>query len=422
MATFSSRERLIASLLSSFPLLKKFIKSIYIRINAVVYKKSYTYKILCDKIDSINMVSNDNQETFFGYYDKFSINRVGLILSQATNRQTHLKPSAHIPIQLLVKDISNRDVIKIGETFAYTWQQGARCQWISNDKIIYNIFQDNQYKAVVYSLLEKGIVKCFDYPVQEVHGTDYFLSINYRRIMYLRPDYGYRNLPLPTLEEMKDLTHDGIWMVEYDTAESILLHSLQEIVQCEFRDIFSSCLHKVNHIMMNKSGSGFIFIHRYYHGKRRFDRLFYSDFKSLKVLVDDGMVSHCCWIDDHTVFGYFRYAGKDGFYYCDVLSGKITPCATITNLKLGDGHPSCHGDWIVFDSYPDKSRMQHLFLYNRKSDKIIPLLELYHSVRYSGESRCDLHPRFSADGKYISFDTVYTGKRTQCYIDISKLL
>ena len=94
----------------------------------------------------------------------------------------------------------------------------------------------------------------------------------------------------------------------------------------------------------------------------------------------------------------------------------------MTNLGTGDGHPSCHGDWIVFDSYPDKSRMQHLFLYNRKSDKIIPLLELFHSVRYSGECRCDLHPRFSEDDKYISFDTVYTGKRTQCYIDISKLL
>ena len=365
MANFSTRERLIASCLSSSPLLKKFIKSIYIRVNAVVYKKNYTYKILCDKIDSINMVSNDSQETFFGYYDKSSINGRGQILSQATNCQTSLKPSAHIPIQLFEKDISNGDVIKIGETSAYTWQQGARCQWISNDEIIYNVFQDNQYKAVVYSLVEKKIVKCFDYPVQDACGTDYLLSINYRRIMYLRPDYGYRNLPLPTLEEMKDLEHDGIWKVEYETGKSMLLHSLQEVVQCEFKDVFSSCLHKVNHVMTNKSGAGFIFIHRYYHGKRRFDRLFYSDFKSLKV----------------TVFGYFRYAGKDGFYYCDIRTGEITPCAVMTDLGTGDGHPSCYGDWIVFDSYPDKSRMQHLFLYNRKSDKIIPLLELYHSVR-----------------------------------------
>ena len=133
-------------------------------------------------------------------------------------------------------------------------------------------------------MVERKIVRWFDYPVQEARGTNYFLSINYRRIMYLRPDYGYRNLPLPTLDEMRDLAHDGIWMVEYDTGDSILLHSLQEIVQCEFKDIFSSCLHKVNHVMINKSGAGFIFIHRYYHGKRRFDRLFYSDFKSLKVV------------------------------------------------------------------------------------------------------------------------------------------
>lgn len=422
MFIYSTRERFIASFLSSFPILKKFIKSIYIHINAVIYKKNYKYRILCDKIDAINIVCNNDQESFFGYYDKYSINTIGQILSQVTNRRTFLKPSPYIPIQLLVKDSSTTDIINIGESFAYTWQQGARCQWISNEEIIYNIFQDNRYKAVVFSLVEKKIVKSFDYPVQDSYGVNYFLSVNYRRIMYLRPDYGYRNLPLPAREEMKDLVHDGIWMVKYDTGESILLHSLQDVVQCEFKDIFSSCLHKVNHVMINKSGSGFIFIHRYYHGKRRLDRLFYSDFKSLKVLVDDGMVSHCCWINDDTIFGYFRYMGKDGFYYCDIHTGGITPCNTMTNLGIGDGHPSCYGDWIVFDSYPDKSRKQHLFLYNRKRDKVIPLLELYHPLRYTGECRCDLHPRFSEDGRYISFDTVYTGERQQCYIDISKLL
>lgn len=174
--------------------------------------------------------------------------------------------------------------------------------------------------------------------------------------------------------------------------------------------------------MINKAGDGFIFIHRYYQGKRRFDRLMYSDFKSLKVLVDNEMVSHCCWIDNKTIFGYFRYNNENGYYYCDIQNGRITPCLSMTNLQVGDGHPSCYGKWIVFDSYPDKSRMQHLYLYNKEKDMVIPLLELYQSVKYMGESRCDLHPRFSYDGKKIFFDTVYSGKRTHSYIDVSKII
>ena len=105
----------------------------------------------------------------------------------------------------------------------------------------------------------------------------------------------------------------------------------------------------------------------------------------------------------------FRYQSKNGYYYCDIQTGIITPCLTMTNLNLGDGHPSCYGDWVVFDSYPDKSRMQHLLLYNKKRDEIFPLLEVYQSVDYMGECRCDLHPRFSQDGRFIFFDTVFTG-------------
>ena len=318
-------------------------------------------------------------------------------------------------------DLITKSVEHIGESFSYTWQQGCRTQWLNNDLIMYNIFADYTYKAVVYSINKKEIIKYFNLPVQDAFHTDYFLSINYQRIMKLRPDYGYRNLSLPSDETMHNIREDGIWKVDYETGHSIMLHTLHNITSHEPKEIFRTCLHKVNHVMINSSGDGFIFIHRYYQGKRRFDRLMYSNFKSLKVLVDNGMVSHCCWIDNETVFGYFRYNNKNGYYYCNVQSGKITPCLTMTNLQVGDGHPSCCGNWIVFDSYPDKSRMQHLYLYNRKTDEVTPLLELYQSTKYMGECRCDLHPRFSHNGELVFFDTVYSGKRTHSYINVGKI-
>lgn len=423
MANFSTKERFIATLLSATPRLKQIVKKVYIQINSVVYRKKYKYRILCDKIDRIESpFANLNYESFWGYYDKCPLSNSGFLLAHLSERNTKKKPSATESIEIVALDVNNNKIVNIGLSKSYTWQQGARTQWLNDDVLLYNDYRGGKYKAVAYSLKNQSELKIFDFPVQDSYSTDYYLSINYRRIMYLRPDYGYRNTPLYSAFEMNNLMDDGIWKIDYKTGNAILIHSLQDITNCETKQVFSSCFHKVNHVMINKSGNSFIFIHRFYKGKRRFDRLIYSDFNKLKVLVDNGMVSHCCWIDDKTIFGYFRYQEKNGYYYCDVLTGNITPCLSITDLNLGDGHPSCCGDWIIFDTYPDKSRMQHLYLFNRKNDKIIPLLEVYQSVDYVGECRCDLHPRFSQDGRYVFFDTVFTGKRNLCYIDLKSLL
>jgi hypothetical protein len=219
---------------------------------------------------------------------------------------------------------------------------------------------------------------------------------------------------------MKNIENDGIWKIDYNTGKSELIHSIAEIVDCQKKDIFDVSLHKVNHLMINKKGNGFIFIHRYYYQARRIDRLIYSDFKTLKVLIDNEMISHCCWINDITIFGYFRYNGKDGFYYCDISNNTTTPCEEMNKNTLGDGHPSFCDDFIIYDTYPDKSRMQKLMLFNVKSNKIIPLLEVFQNVKYMGQTRCDLHPRFSNDGNLVFFDSVFQGIRRQYYINIEK--
>lgn len=128
-----------------------------------------------------------------------------------------------------------------------------------------------------------------------------------------------------------------------------------------------------------------------------------------------------CWINSDKVFGYLRHYGKDGFYFIDTNTNEFTECTTLSNLRSGDGHPSYNKGRIVIDTYPDKSRMQHLYLYDIEENKVFDILELFQNVKYQGESRCDLHPRFSSDGTRIYFDTVYSGKRTLSYIDISNL-
>lgn len=423
MTNFSSKERLLASLLSSTPRLKLLVKRVYVVANALLYHKSYKYKILSEWIDDIHIpFIKELSESFGGYYDKFTLNRNGMILSYLTPNITRNSPNPDGCIKLVVKCLETKELKTIAMISSYNWQQGARAQWLSDDLIIYNNYENNKYQAIVYSISQEKNIKIFNYPVQEAFHTNFFLSINYRRVMKLRPDYGYSNLGLPSEIEMKDLKSDGIWFVDYHSQRGKLLHSLQDIVDCESKPIFDLCQHKVNHLMLNKKGDKFIFIHRYYSGKRRLDRLMCSDFNDICVLIDDMMVSHCCWIDEDTILGYWRYNGVNGYYYCNVNTGKVSKCTAMADLNSGDGHPSCYRDWIVFDTYPDKARMQHLFIYNRRTNAIIPLLELYHGTGYMGECRCDLHPRFAENGKYISFDSVFLGKREQCYINVSKLL
>ena len=65
--------------------------------------------------------------------------------------------------------------------------------------------------------------------------------------------------------------------------------------------------------------------------------------------------------------------------------------------------------------------MQHLTLLNLKNHTIIPLLEIYHGLKYDRQTRCDLHPRFSDNGEKIWFDTVYDDVRQLAAIDVSAI-
>lgn len=371
----------------------------------------------------INLIEplTDRQETFFGYYDKSPENSNGYVIFNETASDTKREPTVSKPLWINIINLKSKRVTPIGESFSYTWQQGCRAQWVSPTKLLYNFFEQGIYKCALHDITTSNVVRTYNHPVQDSFYEEYFLSINYARIMNLRPDYGYRNLPLLSDCEMKRLDNDGIWKVDFKTGKGTLIVTLDELYKLEPQATFKDSLHKVNHVMISPDGSGFIFIHRWYVGLRRYDRLVYSDFKTLKVLSAENMVSHMCWIDSDIVFGYLRHDGENGFYFINVATGEFKACPALNNLGNGDGHPSSWGDWIVVDTYPDKSRLQHLYLYNRINGKVIPILEVFQGIKYHGESRCDLHPRFSPDGKKVYFDTVFEDTRRLAYIDVTTI-
>jgi len=298
-------------------------------------------------------------------------------------------------------------------------QQGTRLQWVDTDTFAFNDLSDDRshYVARTASVDRRTLVRCYDRPLQDGYKHDYFLSLNYRRLRALRPDYGYFSLPRLTASECENLDDDGIWTVDYDTGAETLIYTLQQIRDHKPQPEFDTSVHYVNHCMIAPGGDRFVFLHRYIDaGGRRIDRLFVGGRSgdSPELLVDTGFISHYCWVDDHTLLGYMRGRDEtDGYYTVDVDTGAMLP---VLNRRLdgnGDGHPSVCGSKFVIDTYPSKGRMQTLLLVDRDDQSVREIAEFRHGLQYDAETRCDLHPRLSPDGTSVFFDSVFSGTRKQ---------
>lgn len=408
---YSPGERRIATALSKFPAVKKVVKSIYARLVFAVNKQPSRM------VTSVHMdaVGDDSLSTFFGYYDKSPVSTDGYLLCHATRTQTHRKP-AHGEIEIMVfgDDIKHPLLTMTSKT--YNWQQGARAHWLDARTFIFNDFDaaSKQYISRVIAMETGDEAARYALPVQDSFGRDYFLSINYRRIQALRPDYGYRNMAALTAEELADLGNDGIWKVDQTSGQAHLLYSLADVCRVDTDPQFDAAAHKVNHVMISPDGERFIFLHRYFVRNRKFDRLMLGDRSGheLHVLSAHGMVSHCFWIDNALLLAYMRGPeGKDGYYRVDVDTGSISSLFGGALDSMGDGHPHVHGNWFITDTYPDKSRMQRLVKANLDTGDVTELGRFFQSFMFGGESRCDLHPRISPDGGKVFFDSVFDGRR-----------
>ena len=413
---YGALERRIARMLSDFPRLKSCIKLSYAR---AAYLLSGGRAAKPATRTPVLRVGAADSETFFGYYDKSPLSAQGWLLCHASHHPSNRPPRPSHPVCVQVYDFGSHqltDPIISLETACYNWQQGTRAHWLDGDHFIFNDFDAHarRYISRVYSVSTRCEVQRYDFPVQDSYGRDYFLSLNYRRLQALRPDYGYRNLPALDDSTLARLDNDGIWRVDQDNGLSRLLYTLEDVCDIEPNNDFLAAQHKLNHVMISPDGQRFIFLHRYFLGRRKFDRLLLgsADGSELRLLSAYGMVSHCFWADNHTILCYARGpSGFDGYYTLDTRSGAMASLFNGALDAMGDGHPHVHGDWFITDTYPDRRRMQHLLRGDLRNGRVEALGAFHQSFRYGGETRCDLHPRIAPDGRTLFFDSVFDGRR-----------
>ena len=102
-----------------------------------------------------------------------------------------------------------------------------------------------------------------------------------------------------------------------------------------------------------------------------------------------------------------------------LLKDKSNQINRINNKNLNvDGHPSfskSNENFLLTDTYPTfkNSFLQKLIVFDIKNDSVFKFHNLRHVAEYASTGyRCDLHPRWSIDGKYITIDTLDEGVRS----------
>lgn len=372
----------------------------------------------------------ETKEFFFGYYDKSPWSDDG---KQILYHRISDDPKR---LELIGREWESGESRCLGTTSTWNLQQGAMLQWrpAHPGEVMYNsLSADGNLITEIRNASDGGLLGTLPMPIQTVRKDgNRAISLNYRRLAVLRPDYGYTCEAKNFSPDMSD-SEDGLFSVDLETGETALILSIEKLKNMTDSGRFGNARHKVNHAMYAPKGRRLVFLYRCLHDKGKKDRLYAvnDDGTDLELILDDGrpdgLVSHYSWIDDAKLLVYARTedASKGcGYFMVDTITKEKTPVAENTLWKYGDGHPTMlhRGDYFITDTYPDLERRQYLFLYDGKKDRVAEIARLYSPFCAISGNRCDFHPRLSPDHRYVSIDSTENGRRAMSIYHLDNLL
>lgn len=366
-----------------------------------------------------NLVIRSN--CFFGFHDKSpwsADNR--MLLAHSFDGIGNEPINTNNSVKIVVfegNDWQQKRVI--GQTRAWNWQQGSQLQWRGqSDHLIYNDFVDGTCCAIEVD--SKGEqVRTFDYPVAAMSPDGTVLAgFCFNTLGKAMPGYGYDFLGADAGSNIEAdclLVFDDRGLVEH-SIEGLSLpgaDSAQGLNGLAF----------ISHAIFSQTGLMLAFMRRTAISGRRLRSALYvlnRETKSIIRVPFKDMVSHYCWLNDNELFCYANTDAGDGYYRYCIDTGNLE--AYSFDLGQFDGHPHAEatGTEIVFDSYADRMRLQRLAVYNVCNRTVTELARLYSPMKFWGNQRVDLHPRFRADGAYVCFDCSTTGVRSLATLHLDK--
>lgn len=401
--------------------------------------------------------SPDDSHYFFGYYDKSPLDAGCTRLLAQRAPFINRMPKAGEALEIGTFDFpGGTTFIPIAATTAWNWQQGSMLQWLGPDftrRILYNDIRNGHYRAIVRDL-ETGAERVLRMAAYTVTSDGQFaLCVDYDRLYWYRPGYNYQGPARAEKRKPYD-PEDGIWRMSLGDGTIEKIVSIEEVTALGRLSSMEGATHYLEHLMISPGNSRFVFLHRWLNVDGGIvARLITADIDggNLFVVNDSGRMSHFCWRDDETLFGY----GGTSTTFNKLRSQKaiaklvIKPLLPIyhrlfpaggavsrqvtgdcyqlftdrarhteridRSILPDDGHATFRpGDRsiIVNDTYPNENGDCRLYLFDLDRREVLCETTITGdpAVRATGY-RCDLHPKWSFDGRYLSVDNITTRGR-----------
>lgn len=359
-------------------------------------------KILDCKVERL---TNGPKHHLFGFHDLVAWNNGGDKILSLEVDTINRPPLPHEKFG--VGYVKDGIFVKVGETEALNYPQGARQQWIGNsDFFCVNNRVGDEWGTDIYDTTSNLLVDSLPASTHMLspNGKKSY-GLDYARLFRLG-GYGYSGIADVSANDAAP-SDRGITVQDIQTKEVKLLVSVRQVAECDAKNAVNPLYHHfLTHLCLNPSGTRLAFLHRYFFadggGMTRLMTIG-VDGSDLRCLAQ-GFLSHFDWKDDAHIYIYgransnldamrsnalftnpvvafgFKIAknivkailpkskgvefGKSFIMISDEPNPVITPFAQ--GLITADGHPmTCptNRDICVNDTYPDENGDRTLMLY-----------------------------------------------------------
>jgi len=365
---------------------------------------------------------------WFGYYDKFPWDATGrYVLALEVDFMDRPPVPDDIATVGMIDLHDGSRFVPLAETRAFNWQQGTHLQWLAtapDRRIVYNTLAGDHYAAVIRDVFG-GETRELPLPIYAVSrdGTR-AVTLNFPRVHSTRPGYGYNHLP--DLAGPDVPADDGIWVMDLETGEHRLIVTIEQVREMTPQGSMAGARHWFNHLQWSTDDSRFVFLHRWRHGKGPWQTRMCTaapDGSDVFILNDHEMTSHFDWYSGEVILAWARRHGRGDHYHLFWdRSDRVEPVGV--DVFPTDGHCSYSPDrkWILTDTYPDAEHCRTLVLYRPEDDRRVDVGRFYSVPVSSDEFRCDLHPRWSRDGRQVCFDSTHEGERQMYVMDVAEVV
>ena len=344
-------------------------------------------------------------------------------LALETDFHTH-RPLPEDVANVGLIDRETHQFIRYAKTNAFNLQQGSMMHWIAGTTVddsneVRSEFTFNDWEGG--NLVSRAInpstctARTIQGAIAAVSPTaPIAIGLNYARMAHCRAVVGYA-----TDSELNDIEaqpeRDGLYLLNLQNGSSELVLSIADVIRASNDARVIGKRTWFNHVLFNTDGTRLLFFCRVRQEKRFSTSLWTvnPDGSDLEMQIPFGYrVSHFDWRTPTRILVSSDLIDEMGFI--EFTDGRRDFKPIGRGVLPRDGHASFspNREWLLCDTYPrDSGRLAELMIYNIAENKKIVLGKFHHDEQFTGDIRCDLHPRWAPDGKTITFDSVHEGTR-----------